>query len=47
VQRLEQVRLPDAVRADREHEPGTQVELQPLVRPELAQRYVLDDQLTR
>jgi len=44
VERLEQVRLADAVRADGEDETGAQVELQPLVRPEVAERDVLDDQ---
>jgi len=44
VERLEQVRLADAVRPDREDEPGPQLQLQPLVRPEVAERDVLDDQ---
>jgi hypothetical protein len=44
VQRLEQVRLADPVRPDREDETRTQVEIEPLVRPEVAERDVLDDQ---
>jgi hypothetical protein len=47
VQRLEQVRLADAVRPDGEDEAGAQRELQPLVRPELAERYLVDNQLDR
>jgi hypothetical protein len=44
VQRLEQVRLADSVRPDGEHEPGLQLELEPLVRPEVPERGALDDQ---
>jgi len=44
VERLEQVRLADAVRPDREDEARLQPELEPLVRPEVAERDVLDDQ---
>jgi hypothetical protein len=44
VQRLEQVRLADAVRADREDEPRPQVELEPLVRPEARELERLDNQ---
>jgi hypothetical protein len=44
VQRLQQVRLADAVRPDRENEARAQPELEPLVRPKVAERDVLDDQ---
>ena len=44
VQRLEQVRLTDTVRAHCQHEPGPQVELEPLVRPEAAELDPVDDQ---
>ena len=44
VQRLEQVRLACAVRPGREHEPRPERELEPLVRPEAAERDRLDDQ---
>jgi hypothetical protein len=45
MERLEQVRLPDAVRPDREHEPGTQTELQLRVGAEIDERDAIDDQL--
>ena len=45
VERLEQVRLPDPVRPNREDEPRPQREVEPLVRPEVAERDVLGDQL--
>src|SRR5438105_1949968 len=44
VQRLEQVRLACAVRPRREDEPRPERELEPLVRPEAAERDRLDDQ---
>src|SRR5581483_12142266 len=44
VQRLEEVRLADAVRADRENEAGREGELEPLVRPEGRQLDRGDDQ---
>jgi hypothetical protein len=47
VQRLEQVRLPDAVRPDDEHEPWLEIEVERQVRPVPAERYVLDDQPAR
>jgi hypothetical protein len=47
VQRLEQVRLPDAVRPDDEHEPWLEIEVERRVRPVPAERYVLDDQPAR
>ena len=44
VQRLEQVRLAGAVRADDEDDPRLQAELEPGVRAEVAQRDRRDDQ---
>jgi hypothetical protein len=44
VERLEQVRLPGAVRARDENEPRLQPELEPLVAAEIAERYLADDQ---
>src|SRR5581483_10923920 len=44
VQRLEQVRLADPVRAHREHQPGLERQLQALVGAELAQLQLADDQ---
>ena len=44
VQRLEQVRLPDAVRPDGEHDARLEVEIERRVRPVLAKSDVLDDQ---
>ena len=44
VQRLEQVRLAGAVRPDDEHEPRLEVEVEPGVRAEVAERDVRDDQ---
>jgi hypothetical protein len=44
VQGLEQVRLADPVRADRENEPRPQVELEPLIRPEARELERLDNQ---
>ena len=44
VQRLEQVRLAGAVRADDEHEPRLEGEVEPGVRAEVAQRERADDQ---
>jgi hypothetical protein len=47
VQRLEQVRLADAVPPDDEDDPLGEVEVERRVRPVLAERYVLDDQPAR
>jgi len=47
VQRLEQVRLPGAVRADREDEAGREVEVERRVRPEVAQCDVGDERSGR
>jgi hypothetical protein len=44
VQRLEQVRLSRPVRARDEDEPGLQLELEPFVAAEVAERDVPDDQ---
>jgi hypothetical protein len=44
VQRLEQVRLPDTVWPDSKYESGLQVEIEPLVRPEVAELDLVDDQ---
>ena len=44
VQRLEQVRLAGAVRADDEHEAGLELELEPRVRAEVPKRDSVDDQ---
>jgi hypothetical protein len=44
VQRLEQVRLPRAVRADDQDEAGLQFELEPCVRAEVPERDRADDQ---
>jgi hypothetical protein len=45
VQRLEQVRLADAVRTDREHEAGLQAQLEPRIRPERRKLKLRDDQV--
>jgi hypothetical protein len=45
VQRLEQVRLARAVRAHDEHEAGTELQLEPRVRADVAERDLRDDQL--
>jgi hypothetical protein len=44
VERLEQVRLAGAVLADDEDDARPEVELEPLVRPVVAERDALDDQ---
>jgi len=44
VQRLEQVRLADAVRPDRKNEPRLQLQLEPFIRAKVAQRDAGDDQ---
>src|SRR5262249_54714682 len=44
MQRLEQVRLADAIRADGEHEPWAKPELEPRVRPEAPELQRCDDQ---
>jgi hypothetical protein len=44
VERLEQIRLSGPVRADGEHEPRFETELEVRVRAELAERERLDDQ---
>jgi hypothetical protein len=47
VERLEQVRLADAVAADDEDDPGREVEVERRVRPIPAERYAIDDQPAR
>jgi hypothetical protein len=47
VERLEQVRLADAVAADDENDPGREVEVERRVRPIPAERYAIDDQPAR
>jgi hypothetical protein len=47
VQRLEQVRLPGAVLADREHEPGREAQLERGVGAVVAERERADDQSAR
>jgi len=44
MQRLEQVRLAGAVRADNQYQPRLDVEVEPLVRPDVAKRNRADDQ---
>src|SRR5579884_2408626 len=45
VERLEEVRLADSVRTHGEHEAGTKLQREPLVRPERCEMNRLDDQL--
>jgi hypothetical protein len=47
VERLEEVRLADAVAADDEDDPGREVEVERRVRPIPAERYAIDDQPAR
>jgi hypothetical protein len=47
VERLEQIRLADAVATDDEYDPGREVEVERRVRPIPAERYAIDDQPAR
>ncbi|MDQ3994291.1 MAG: hypothetical protein M3265_05810, partial [Actinomycetota bacterium] len=47
VQGLEEIRLPDAVRAGHEDEPGLEDELERCIGAEIAERDVVDDQPAR
>ena len=44
MKRLQEIRLPDAVRADREHEAGPEGHVEPLVRSKVRECELLDDQ---
>jgi hypothetical protein len=44
VERLEQIRLTGAVRPDGEYKPGQEIEFESLVRAEVGEPDVLDDQ---
>jgi hypothetical protein len=47
MQRLQQVRLSRAVRPDDEYETAFELEIEPRVRPDVAQRDRVDDQISQ